>query len=202
MRPHPVVDDEPNEDVTYPRVITITTAPPTDAEGANAPPRRREPWTPRESHYPSRPRPEPPPQPTARSEQEPPAAPARPQTLTRTQQRVLAGIVVVCISTILAVIGWRIWSDPGRAASVESSSPVETPADRPAAGAETMAAAEAGSGAITAEIQVLQPTYTVAPGDTLGSIARRQGTTVEALASINKLENRNSLSVGQRLIIP
>ncbi len=49
---------------------------------------------------------------------------------------------------------------------------------------------------------MLQPNYTVAPGDTLGIIARKNGTSVEALASINNLENRNSLGVGQKLIIP
>jgi LysM repeat protein len=42
----------------------------------------------------------------------------------------------------------------------------------------------------------------VAPGESLGVIARRHGTSVEALASINNLENRNSLGVGQKLIIP
>ena len=46
----------------------------------------------------------------------------------------------------------------------------------------------AGGRAITTEIRVLQPNYTVAPGDTLGIIARRHGTNVDALASINNLE--------------
>jgi LysM repeat protein len=64
------------------------------------------------------------------------------------------------------------------------------------------AAAPAGTPAVTTEIRVLQPNYTVAPGDTLGSIARRNGTSVDALASINNLENRNSLRIGQKLIIP
>ncbi|MBA2450583.1 MAG: LysM peptidoglycan-binding domain-containing protein [Chloroflexi bacterium] len=54
---------------------------------------------------------------------------------------------------------------------------------------------------MTTEIRILQPNYSVAPGDTLASIARRHGTTIEALAAINNLENRNALSVGQRLII-
>jgi LysM repeat protein len=76
--------------------------------------------------------------------------------------------------------------------------PAPAPASEPAGPTEQPAAA----GAVTTEIRVLQPNYTVAPGDSLGIIARKHGTSVDALASINNLENRNSLSVGQKLIIP
>ncbi len=45
--------------------------------------------------------------------------------------------------------------------------------------------------------------HTVAAGDTLFDIARRYGTTVDALVSANNLPNRNAtLRVGQRLLIP
>lgn len=45
-------------------------------------------------------------------------------------------------------------------------------------------------------------TYTVARGDTLGSIAQRFGTSVAALASANGIANPNRIWVGQHLRIP
>lgn len=45
-------------------------------------------------------------------------------------------------------------------------------------------------------------TYTVQPGDTLYTIARRFDTTIAAIVQANNLANPNSLSVGQQLIIP
>lgn len=47
-----------------------------------------------------------------------------------------------------------------------------------------------------------QSTYVVRPGDTLGSIARRFGVTVQALAQANNIANPNLIFVGQTLIIP
>lgn len=44
--------------------------------------------------------------------------------------------------------------------------------------------------------------YTVQPGDTLYSIARRYGTTVEAIQSANGIVNPWYIRVGQKLIIP
>ena len=44
--------------------------------------------------------------------------------------------------------------------------------------------------------------YTVQPGDTLFSIARRYDTTVSAIAGINSLVNPNIIYVGQVLLIP
>jgi len=45
-------------------------------------------------------------------------------------------------------------------------------------------------------------TYTVQSGDTLGSIANRYGTTVDAICQANDIENPNAIQVGQVLIIP
>jgi putative chitinase len=45
-------------------------------------------------------------------------------------------------------------------------------------------------------------TYVVKPGDTLWSLARRFGTTVEAIAKANNIVNPNRIYVGQRLTIP
>ncbi len=47
----------------------------------------------------------------------------------------------------------------------------------------------------------LAQTYTVAPGDTLYSIARRYGTTVEELMRLNRLQT-SRLEVGQVLVLP
>lgn len=44
--------------------------------------------------------------------------------------------------------------------------------------------------------------YIVRPGDTLYSIARRNGKSVTAIASANNLVNINLIFVGQRLVIP
>jgi LysM repeat protein len=57
-------------------------------------------------------------------------------------------------------------------------------------------------GPVQATIVPLEPTYTVQSGDTLATIARRFNTTVDALVSINNLTDRNSVRVGQRLILP
>ena len=44
--------------------------------------------------------------------------------------------------------------------------------------------------------------HVVQPGDTLGGLAARYGTTVQALAEANGIVNRNLIYVGQRLVIP
>jgi LysM repeat protein len=75
------------------------------------------------------------------------------------------------------------------------SAPIVVP--QPAAPAQ-----KTGQGELRSSARVLEPSYTVAPGDTLGSIASRFGTNVEALQSINNLPDRNVLSIGQRLVIP
>jgi LysM repeat protein len=59
-----------------------------------------------------------------------------------------------------------------------------------------------GQGPVKVTSRVLEPTYLVAPGDTLGTIAAKSGTSVEALQAINNLTDRNALSVGQKLVIP
>ena len=46
------------------------------------------------------------------------------------------------------------------------------------------------------------PVYVVSGGDTLYSVARRYGTTVNAIVQANGLRNPNWIYVGQRLVIP
>ena len=116
----------------------------------------------------------------------------------------LGTFFLVCMAMVVAMVVWRVWWD---APSSGDSPPVAQPAAEPtvSAGApsgEPSSSAPPGGGPVVTEVRVLQPSYVVAPGDTLASIARRHGTTIEALASLNNLENRNSLSVGQRLILP
>lgn len=45
-------------------------------------------------------------------------------------------------------------------------------------------------------------TYTVKSGDTLTAIAKKHGTTVEALVASNGIKNKNLIYVGQVLQIP
>lgn len=44
--------------------------------------------------------------------------------------------------------------------------------------------------------------HIVEPGDTLGEIAERFGTTVEEISQLNHISNPDLISVGQRLVIP
>ena len=44
--------------------------------------------------------------------------------------------------------------------------------------------------------------YTVQSGDTLGKIAARYGTTVEAIATLNGIQDANVIGVNQVLILP
>ena len=196
MRPNPVADDELYDDPS-PRVVPVGAAGRTRAPDTTAPRRVLEPWTPRDYPIPAAPRRAAP----------PPESPPPRARFTTTHKVMVAVFALVCLAMALGMIAWRVFSDARRA--VEAPPPVTTqpvappprPVDTVAAEPQTQVAAP-GTGPITTEVRVIQPNYSVAPGDTLASIARRHGTTVDALASINNLENRNSLSVGQRLIIP
>lgn len=63
-------------------------------------------------------------------------------------------------------------------------------------GGQSTAAPAAGAAAGAATV------YTVQSGDTLGSIARRFGTTVQELVRTNNLANPDQLTVGQKLTVP
>ena len=199
MRPYPVADDELYDDPS-PRVVPIgATGRPRPAD-TTAPRRTLEPWTPRDYPLPAAPR---------RTEPRPGPAPAVAR-FTTTHKIMLVVFGLMCLAMILGTVAWRVFTDARRAVDAPPPAVVQ-PAAPPPPVAGTVGAAPAepqppvappGTGPITQEVRVIQPNYSVAPGDTLASIARRHGTTVDALASINNLENRNSLSVGQRLIIP
>ena len=129
-------------------------------------------------------------------------------SFSRTHRWMVAGFLIVCIGMVLGMTMVRVWDEASRAVAAlppegaEAAARPSSVAPAPAQPAPAEQPAASAPGAITTEIRVLQPNYTVAPGDTLGIIARKHGTSVDALASINNLENRNSLSVGQKLIIP
>jgi hypothetical protein len=197
MRPYRIEEEVPDEEDAHPGVVRI---------GSNSRSRStvfgvaadRRPWTPRDTALPDAP---------AREDQSP--LTARRPGLSRMHQLMIASFAIVCIGMVLGMFLVRVWDDASSAVAALPPEGFAIPnrsAAQPAAQAATAdsggSSAQPGTGAITSEIRVLQPNYTVAPGDTLGIIARRHGTNVDALASINNLENRNSLGVGQKLIIP
>jgi hypothetical protein len=191
MRPYRIVDEAFDEDEELPRVVPIGAGSRARAGGLG----HRQPWTPRAGDVPVAPR-----------RADPPPMMTDPG-MTRTQKFMIFGFVIVCIGMVLGMVMVRVWDEASRAVAAlppEGSGAARqsaaTPTPPPAPPAEQPA--PQGPGAVTTEIRVVQPNYTVAPGDTLGIIARKHGTSVDALASINNLENRNSLSVGQKLIIP
>jgi LysM repeat protein len=55
---------------------------------------------------------------------------------------------------------------------------------------------------IVATAKVIDPNYTVAPGDTLGKIALQFGTTVDRIQALNNLSDPHALRIGTRLVIP
>ena len=194
MRAYVDMDDSP-DDEEYSRVVPMR-SPSHGRSTAMFGRSRPEPWTPRDATVPTATRP-------------PATSPASLEPrFTRTHRWMIGAFVIICVGMVLGMLMVRLWDEVNRTIAAIST---DTPAARAAATATpvrisaTPPAATpgpAGTPAVTTEIRVLQPNYTVAPGDTLGSIARRHGTSVDALASINNLENRNSLSVGQKLIIP
>jgi hypothetical protein len=192
MRPYRLVDDD-FDDESYPRVIPISSAPRARAQAAERASTQRQPWMPRELDV----------IPLARPPDAPPPAPSRRRRrfLTTTQQIMLAVFAAVCIGMVLAMVAWRISVPSPAGPGSTAAGPEQLPAE-PTAVELASEGREPGTGRVESHRQVIQANYSVAPGDTLGSIASRHNTSVEALASLNNLENRNSLRVGQRLIIP
>ena len=195
MRAYADMDEMPDDAEEYSRVVPLRTGSRGRTIGAAGLP-RREPWTPRDGGDAAVSRPAPLPSPSIEPR------------FTRTHWVMIFAFVVICAGMVLGMLLIRVLDEASRtmaAISTDSAAGQSQSGAPPVPAAQTPAAqapAAAGTPAISTEIRVLQPNYTVAPGDTLGSIARKHGTSVDALASINNLENRNSLSVGQKLIIP
>ena len=116
----------------------------------------------------------------------------------------LAVLAVWFLMLQLGQLGPR--ATPASSGATAVSAPVQPapagPATSPSEQAAPQPVAPPGQGPLRVTSRVLDPTYVVAAGDTLGSIAAKFGTTVEALESINNLPDRNALAVGQKLVIP
>lgn len=80
--------------------------------------------------------------------------------------------------------------------------PLDAESRRAAIAAPPAPEAVPGPGGLAVSIRPVESNYTVIAGDTLERIAQRFGTTVDALVGMNNLGDRNSLRVGQQLIIP
>jgi LysM repeat protein len=197
MRPYRIVDEtlDEDDDDEYPRVVSIGASSrvlSTPLGGTLGP----QPWTPRDGTVPT---------PSRRGVASPVSVDPG---FTRAHRWMIGSFLIVCVGMVLGMILVRVWDEASRTvaalppegsgASARQPAPIPAPPP-PSAPVES---APRTAGVVTTEIRVLEPNYTVAPGDTLGIIARRRGTNVDALASINNLENRNSLSIGQKLIIP
>ena len=85
--------------------------------------------------------------------------------------------------------------DTNKAPAVESE-PVDVVDDVTESAPETATPTE------TTPVETIPGTYTVRSGDTLVSIATKLGTTVEALAAYNEIDDANKITVGQVLNIP
>src|SRR5438045_2628229 len=128
---------------------------------------RPEPWTPRDATV------------STGARQPTPGPPTLTPRFTRAHRWMIGAFAIICAGMVLGMLLVRLWDEASRTIAA-------IPPDAAAARAEATAtagpstapqpAATPGTPAITTEIRVLQPNYTVAPGDTLGSIARRHGT--------------------------
>jgi LysM repeat protein len=87
---------------------------------------------------------------------------------------------------------------PGDRLIVPNCQPAATPTPPPPAAAPTLAS----EGPAATPIPVIDRVYTVADGDTLGSIARKFNTTVRELQIVNELGEGSFIRVGQQLRIP
>ncbi|MFN2271419.1 MAG: LysM peptidoglycan-binding domain-containing protein [Anaerolineae bacterium] len=99
-------------------------------------------------------------------------------------------------------------AQPGDMAGDTPSSPEATPTEAPSTAIPPTAVPPTAVPPTAAPVPTTAPstggtvTYIVQRGDTLYSIARRYGTTVEAIAAANGITNPNLIRVGQQLTIP
>ena len=114
-----------------------------------------------------------------------------------------AGWLSICLAlALLAVACGGDWTGP-----TPTSPPSPTmapPSLTPTSGPSVSPVSPTPSEATATPAPSAQPgaTYQVQPGDTVFSIARRFGTTVEAIVAANSLADPGEIEVGQVLVIP
>lgn len=112
---------------------------------------------------------------------------------------VLAVVLVVLLLGLACGLNWAVQPErgllpigPGVGTSSEAQDRTPAPSTR----------VPPASAAPSRPTSGTSRTYVVQPGDTLATIALEHGTTIEALAQANKLDDPSRLSIGQRLSIP
>jgi hypothetical protein len=116
--------------------------------------------------------------------------------------------VVLGLSGLVSSLGLPAAGSRTGDGNVQSAPPASTGVDlesQRGAAAAMAPSAPSGTvapGGVAVSIRPVESNYTVVQGDTLERIAQRYGTTVDALVGMNNLPDRNSLRVGQKLIIP
>jgi len=127
---------------------------------------------------------------------------------------VFAGIVGLLVVLLIAIRMLLASAAPAPAPSPEApvaaAAPVAQPQGQvreplvPAAQIPPTAAqvAPTPQSSVHFESRPIEPSYTVAAGDNLWSIAQKNRTTAEAIQSINNLPDRATLHIGQRLVMP
>lgn len=96
----------------------------------------------------------------------------------------------------------RIASGTKQTVGEEKQEVISPPADQPEDNEETTTPPE--EDATPPEAKPVEPVteHTVVSGDSLSSIAKKYGTTVDKLAAYNKIENVNHITVGQVIKLP
>jgi hypothetical protein len=124
----------------------------------------------------------------------PPRYSSRPQR--RLAPWLIGGLLALIV---LGASGTFLWSRFGSSFGTPApATPTPAPTAQPTAAPEAAAAPEGA----TAEAAREPVTYTVEPGDSLGSIADQFNTSIEALLQANNLDDPDLLVVGQRLVVP
>ena len=103
---------------------------------------------------------------------------------------------------ILFVLGFAACGGGGGGGSETETPGASTQATASNTATQDVAGAKTTTAATTPTVATQPDSYTVVAGDTLGEIATRLNTTVEALVTENGLADANQIYVGQVLKIP
>src|SRR5438477_1162061 len=119
----------------------------------------------------------------------------------RTEWRLVAAVVVVVAAALgLQLASSSIAGNKPATAYAPDLQPLATAAPEPNAQSVSLASAPPGLAANT-EVDNRRR-YVVQPGDSLESIAARNGLRPDTLVSVNELENPDLLQPGRELVVP